>query len=244
METPAGKNLDMIVRELESYGLVAVEKEKFENGDYLYYLHKYESYEHYKEVQIYHNKRKIDRIWADERTLDRVIDIVKMLAPKKEVHGICHGTRNGFEQKYLNDNSPGRTVIGTDISDSALDFSNTVVWDYHDENEAWLGKFNFCYSNSLDQAWHPQLALQNWLNQIREDGVVIIEHTLMHGPLGAGEMDPFGVHPLMFPYVIAEWFGHQVSLSFSKANKSNMPLEAWLFVIRKHVDKVVCLPTF
>ncbi len=27
-----------------------------------FYLHKYDSYEHYKSVQIHHNKRKIDNV--------------------------------------------------------------------------------------------------------------------------------------------------------------------------------------
>ena len=35
-----------------------------------YILYEYDSYEHYKEIQTYHNKRKLDNVWADERTLN------------------------------------------------------------------------------------------------------------------------------------------------------------------------------
>ena len=241
MKTSFGGDLDKVIHDLECHGLLVVKKDSFENGDYLHYLHNYESYEQYKGVQVYHNKRKLDRTWADEKTLDRVVDIVNGFVTRNEVCGICHGTRNGYEQKYIKERCPGWQIIGTDISDSALDFPDTVVWDFHDKNESWVDKFDFCYSNSLDQAWRPQLALQNWLNQIHVGGSVIIEHTLMHGPMGAGEMDPFGVHPLMFPYVISEWFGHQVSISFTRDRKANMPLDAWLFVIKKQVREVICL---
>ena len=37
-----------------------------------FYLHEYKSYEEYARVQIYTNKRKINSIFADEKTLKRV----------------------------------------------------------------------------------------------------------------------------------------------------------------------------
>ena len=68
-----------------------------------YYLHKYNSYEEYKESQIKLNKKKIDLTFADKNTLRKVSDIVtESLNNQKNVptkiFGICHGSRNGFEQ--------------------------------------------------------------------------------------------------------------------------------------------------
>jgi hypothetical protein len=155
---------------------------------------------------------------------------------------LCHGTRNGFEQKYLNTAGRKINAIGTDISETATEFDNTVQWDFHDENPNWVGGFDFIYSNSLDQAWNPKLALKTWLNQVKTGGVVVIEHTESHGPLGASEMDPFGVRPTVMPYVLTEWFGHQISISHTKAKKSNKEIYAWLFVIKKFADTVVYIP--
>lgn len=202
------------------------------------YLHDYGSYEEYRDVQVFYNKKKIGNVWADEGTLDRVAALVQPEAGDRKASGICHGTRNGFEQNYLNSNYPGIEAIGTDISDTATDFENSVQWDFHDENPEWLGAYDFVYSNSLDQSWKPKLALTTWLNQVRTGGVVIIEHTEDHGPMGASEMDPFGVRPIAMPYVLSDWFGHQISISHSKADKRNMDREAWLFVCRKLVDTV------
>ena len=94
------------------------------------------------------------------------------------------------------------------------------------------------YSNSLDQAWEPRLALKTWLSQFKVGGLVIIEHTNAHGPSGAVEMDPFGVRPVAMPCVLSEWFGHQVSISHSKDGKSNYGNDAWLFVLKKIVEQV------
>tara|TARA_Y100000589_G_scaffold260307_1_gene250213 strand:+ start:309 stop:482 length:174 start_codon:yes stop_codon:yes gene_type:complete len=51
-------------------------------------------------------------------------------------------------------------------------------------------------------------------------------------------MDPFGVRPTTMPYVLTMWFGSQISIEHSLEKKSNTGREAWLFVIRKNVDKV------
>lgn len=51
-------------------------------------------------------------------------------------------------------------MIGIEISDTADQFENTVHWDFHDANEDRVSRFDFVYSNSLDQAWKPELALE------------------------------------------------------------------------------------
>ena len=206
-----------------------------------YYLHKYNSYKEYKEAQIKLNEKKIDLVWADENTLKKVSNIVtnsieNQDKSQKEILGICHGTRNGFEQNFLNKVMPNSNIIGTDISETVLKYENSVHWDFHDEKEEWLGKFDFVYSNSLDQSWRPKHALSTWLNQVKKDGVVILEHSIYHSPEHAGEGDPFGVRPTVMPYVLTEWFGHKISISHYLQEKSNVfssNIKVWLFVMKK-----------
>lgn len=154
------------------------------------------------------------------------------------IKGLCHGTRNGFEQKFLNGLNVGIDALGTDISETALDYENSVQWDFHDVNEDWAGKFDFIYTNSLDQSWQPKEALSVWLGQLNKDGVLVIEHTEAHGPKEASEMDPFGVRPSVVPYILTMWFGSQISIAHSVAPKDNNGFDAWLFVISKNVETV------
>lgn len=83
------------------FGLIGYEIQPKTKGDD-FYLHKYSNYEEYRKTQIFWNKKKINYIWADEKTLKRVCDLIlKKFEHKQKITGICHGTRNGFEQKYL-----------------------------------------------------------------------------------------------------------------------------------------------
>ena len=203
------------------------------------YLHQYESYEQYRQVQTYHNKRKIERVWADEGTLTVLCgELMREIPGKTRLRGLCHGTRNGFEQRFIADYA-GFEVIGTDISDTATRFDNTVQWDFHDVNEEWVSSFDFVYSNSLDHAWNPKLALQTWLNQLNPQGVLALECTHGHGPESTSEMDPFGVRPIAVPYVLCDWFGHGISIRCVRCRKSNFDEQVWLYLVRKNREAVV-----
>lgn len=201
-------------------------------------LEEYDSYEDYKRSQVFWNKTKIDKVWADESTLDLIIDEIKRTTNKEEIFGLCHGTRNGFEQKHFNKALSGRT-IGTDISDTAEDFEDTIQWDFHDVNKDWINKFDFVYSNSLDQGWKPKIALKNWLDQLNPNGRLFIEHTEQHGPKYASKKDPFGVKPTVMPYVLSEWFGHSISIKIIKSDKVRQrkdgkmkSIPVWIFVVK------------
>lgn len=214
---------------LERFGYRVVNSKRLVD----FYLHKYDSYEQYRDIQIQHNIRKINRVWADEITLGRVREVLREeMGASAQLRGLCHGARNGFEQKFISSLS-GFFAIGTDISPTAKDYENSVQWDFHEVNPDWVGKFDFVYSNSLDQSWNPKVALGVWLNQLRAGGCVVIEHTEAHGPMGASEMDPFGVRPSVMPYVLADWFGFNISLRIVKSKKGNMDRDVWLFFIKK-----------
>jgi hypothetical protein len=220
---------------LKPFGYLITHKSNFID----YYLHKYSSYEEYRDIQIFYNVRKINAIWADKNTLNRVGKILQGKIKKRTILGLCHGARNGFEQNYLNSLNIGIKAIGTDISKTALDYKNSVQWDFHDVKSEWKDGFDFIYSNSLDQSWQPKKAILVWLEQLNEKGILILEYTEDHGPKAASEMDPFGVKPTVVPYVLTMWFGSQISITHSVAKKDNKTqLDAWLFVVSKNVKKV------
>ena len=91
--------------------------------------------------------------------------------------------------------------IGTDISETATGFPHMQLWDFHDDNPDWEGRFDFVYTNSLDQAMEPALALEAWPRQITLQGRIYIEHTMSHSAGHASAMDPFGGHPMAMPYL-------------------------------------------
>ena len=207
---------------------------KVNNTGELVKIHKYKDYNEYKETQIYYNKKKIDKVWADEKTLEKISNFLKENVSSNLIKGICHGSRNGFEQNFFNEKNDGFEVIGTDISETAKDYKNSIVHDFHDEKKEWLENFDFVYSNSLDQSFDPQKALNTWLKQIKQGGYVIIEHSDQHGVVSSGKMDPFGVEANFFPYLLSEWFGHSISIQIIKGlkiNKNNAPV--FLFILKK-----------
>jgi len=158
-------------------------------------------YERYRRVQIEGNHRKLENVWVAE---ENIAFLAEYLRPKNPRFGICHGTRRGKEQewfrKYLH-----CEVIGTEISDTALQFPHTIQWDFHDVKPEWLGAVDFIYSNSFDHSYDPAKCLTAWMSCIRPGGVCIIEHSNMHDTMGASELDPFGASINLMPYLVATW---------------------------------------
>jgi len=207
---------------------------KVNNTGELIKIYKYKNYDEYKDTQIYYNKKKIEHVWADEKTLEKIRDFLIENTSTGIIKGICHGSRNGFEQNFFNKNQDKFYVIGTDISDTAENYKNSIIHDFHEEKKEWLNSFDFVYSNSLDQSFDPRKAVQTWLNQLKKDGFIIIEHTDQHGVIASGKMDPFGVEANFFPYLLSDWFGHLISLKIIKSlkiNKKNTPVH--LFILKK-----------
>lgn len=196
------------------------------------YQHAYAGgYDEYRAVQIAHNRRKLEAVWADAATLEAIA--ADLAAHGLGRSGICHGARNGFEVDWLRARTGGE-VIGTDISPTAAEFPHMVEWDFHDETPDWAGRFDFVYTNSLDQAMDPERALAVWARQIVPGGRIYVEHTMAHAPDHSGEMDPFGAHPMAMPYLFFTWGRGLYRLADilevpAKENKKHMP--AWVFVL-------------
>lgn len=183
--------------------------EKLVNKEKLYFLYQYRKedgtfdYDEYRRIQIEGNKSKIGNIWVVEENIKFLSNYIKTLMPKPSF-GICHGTRRGKEQewfsKYLN-----CKVLGTEISDTALQFPNTIQWDFHEVKPEWIHSLDFIYSNSFDHSYDPEMCLRKWMTCLNKNGICIIEHSRLHGLDGANELDPFGAELYFMPYLIAKW---------------------------------------
>ena len=220
--------LDRLVR---PFGLRVIKAHHAE----LVYQHDYAGgYEHYRATQIKHNKRKLEKVWADETTLSAVADDLR--AHGLGATGVCHGARNGFEVTWLREQLGGE-IIGTDISETATRFPHMHVWDFHEDNPDWEGRFDFVYTNSLDQAMDPARALNAWATQINDMGRIYVEHTIAHSAKYAGQMDPFGAHPMTMPYLFFVWGRgiYQLADILEVEAKENNGLQAWIFVLM-HAD--------
>ena len=148
-------------------------------------------YETYRRTQNAGNAAKIDWVWAKQPNITRLADFIgKRCGTSPNI--LCHGTRNGAEQRFFKAALPHASVLGTDIADTATQFPDTIQWDFHELKAEWIGRFDAIYSNSWDHAFDPERAFANWLRCLSANGVLLIEHTREHTPKFATELDPFG----------------------------------------------------
>jgi len=146
--------------------------------------------EEYTRAQTEGNKRKIDYIFETEENVKMLSDyLLKNFEGIK--FGLCHGTRQGKEQewfnKYLN-----AEVLGTEISDTAADFPNTIQWDFHNVKEEWIGNVDFIYSNAIDHSYDARYCLKQWFRCLRKGGVCVLNGTTNNTPWSTTKIDLFG----------------------------------------------------
>ena len=190
-------------------------------------------YSRYREAQQEANKNKLHWTWVVEDNIEFLADYIRRHIAHPRF-GICHGTRRGKEQewfgKYLHCD-----VIGTEISESATDFPNTVRWDFHDENPAWLNKADFIYSNSFDHTHSPEACLNTWIKSLRVGGYCILEHSDRSGPEYVNKYDPFGADITLMPWLLATWGRESFFLKeLVKAPYNNQHTNnIWFFIIER-----------
>lgn len=133
-------------------------------------VHEYKDYNHYVDEQTTANKRKLN--WPFKKE-----DHVKWIKEKKlgANNIICHGTRNGGEQKIFRKYYPDAYIIGTEISETASQFEMTVQHDFAMPKPEWIGKFDIVYSNSFDHSLDPSKTIETWKKQISYDGYIFVE---------------------------------------------------------------------
>lgn len=175
----------------------------------LYVLHQYKDaqggfdYARYRQIQTEGNRRKIETVWVQRENVDFLAGYIRSRIPAP-TFGLCHGTRRGLEQQWFRE-ALGCPVLGTEISDTAAQFPDTIQWDFHEVKEEWLGAADFVYSNSFDHAHDPRKALDGWMRCLKPGGLCLLEHSTRHGPEGASELDPFGADLFVLPYLVLRW---------------------------------------
>lgn len=158
-------------------------------------------YNAYKQIQTAGNKRKVEAVWVMEENIAYISQYIKESLGQPQF-GICHGTRSGKEQAWFR-HYLGCDVLGTEISDTAETFENTIQWDFHETKPEWLGKADFIYSNSFDHSYDPEKCLNAWMSCLKPGGICIIEHCSSNDHARA--LDPFGAHISHMPYLILNW---------------------------------------
>jgi hypothetical protein len=147
-------------------------------------------YERYKATQVAANKAKLGAVFAVEENIrflaQRVLDICGACG-----FGLCHGTRRGLEQAWFSD-VLGCPVLGTELSDTAGLFPNTIEWDFHDVKDEWVGQVDFIYSNSWDHSYDPKMCFDQWVSCLKPGGLLLLDHSSRHLPDTVNSVDPFG----------------------------------------------------
>lgn len=199
-----------------------------------YVLYDYPDYETYRKVQILGNKSKIKWQAVPESHVRYLSDWLNVtLGPVS--FGLCHGTRRGAEQAWFQRHLIGNPkVIGTEISDTAAQFPDTVQWDFHDANPEWEGRADFVYSNSWDHAFAPRRAFQAWFETLRVGGVMLLDHSRDQVPEAANELDPFGISFDGLENLISELFeGRGQLLPSLDFTQSNPEYRARVLILQK-----------
>lgn len=208
-------------------------EEKLEKDGYV--LFQYPDYETYREVQTVGNKAKLRAQFVKQ---SHILILSAYLTEKfGEIgFGICHGTRRGAEQGWFRDAlGEGAEVIGTEISDTATQFPNTIQWDFHDINPDWSGKADFVYSNSWDHAFKPEQAFAAWIDALRPGGVMLLDFTKGQSPEAANPLDPFGITLEALVKMIQKNFGDQGQLLAPlDTRKTNKEYRAIVVVFQKN----------
>lgn len=170
-------------------------------------LHKYPDYETYRQVQEEGNKAKLNAQFVQKSHIFYLAAYLNASLGKVDF-GLCHGVRRGKEQAWFRRKLVGAAnVVGTDISETATDFPNTVQWDFHEVNPDWTARADFVYSNSWDHAYDPHKAFAAWFDALRPGGMILLDHTGGHLPKSANALDPFGATEATLTRILKEVVG-------------------------------------
>ncbi len=160
-------------------------------------------YERYRRIQIEGNKRKTDRVWVIEENIAFLASYIARVVESPQF-GLCHGTRRGLEQAWFK-KCLNCEVLGTEISDTASQFPDTIHWDFHEVKPEWIGATDFIYSNAFDHSYDPEKCLNAWMSCLRSGGICILEHSSGHAASAVTPLDPFGADIAVMPYLVLTW---------------------------------------
>jgi SAM-dependent methyltransferase len=172
--------------------------------------YKYKNYNEYVKCQKAANIKKSANVWAIEENIKFLAEYMKPRDPRM---GLCHGTRGGQEQKWFRDHLPICYVVGTEIGNTKA--YDAVQWDFNIENPDWTGIFDFVYSNSFDHAYNPEKTLKVWSDQLKPNGIIILEYDRRQEHTGeisqpVNKTDPVSITLNELIKLIPEWTGMKV----------------------------------
>ena len=137
-------------------------------------LWKFDSYDQYIKAQIAGSKRRPTRRPAvDALEMDLLVGYLKQNKHDPQ-RVVCHGARCGTEVLLLRARLPLAYVIGTDLAPRG-DGSEVIEWDFQKQNIEWVGIFDLVYSNSLDHASDPETCIGTWLDQLKPNGLLVVQ---------------------------------------------------------------------
>lgn len=137
-------------------------------------IYEHSTYQEYVDAQVGKNKEKFDRVSVKAKTIKWIADyIVSRELSANNI--ICHGVRNGKEIRNFKKYFPDAKYVGTDISDTVIDYDFGVQHDFHDSKAVWAGLFDVLYTNSLDHSYDPQKAIEAFKESVTPNGALFIE---------------------------------------------------------------------
>lgn len=153
------------------------------------------SYSEYVEEQQRANIAKIKGQWVPRKAIKYLSRLLRRKLIFTKGFGICHGTRQGNEQRWFHEFlGEGVKVIGTEISNTATMFPNTIKWDFHAVKDEWIGAVDFIYTNALDHSFNPKFAVSQWAKCLTPQGVIILEWTSSSDATHKNKHDIFGAN--------------------------------------------------
>jgi hypothetical protein len=198
-------------------------------------INRYQDQKKYVQIQTKTNEFKRTRVFASEENIDLICSFIRKRFNDKPINLLCHGTRNGFEQKIFRKYLPVNSeVVGSELSSSAFDYADTVVWDFNILNPDWENKFDVLYSNSHDHSFNLRDTLQVWINSLNENGIIILEHSIAHEWFKKSEPSALKFETL--PFLLLDWFKGQVFVSeiFNAPKFHISSIRHKIFVISKN----------
>lgn len=158
-------------------------------------IHKYASEEEYRRIQSEWMKRKETWRYVTTDECRAIAETCRRVIGQQDTYKVlCHGVRNGAELQDFALFFPckNKDIVGTEISDRGSRYPNVVVHDFHDQKYEWIRQFDVVYSNSLDHAHSPDVAVKAWCDQVRIGGVLALHWSEDSLPEKMSECDCFG----------------------------------------------------
>jgi hypothetical protein len=196
---------------------------------------RYKDKKEYFQLQTKTYKIKRIRVFASEENIDFICQYIRKRFNGHPINLLCHGTRNGFEQKIFRKYLPANSeVVGSELSPSAFGIPDTVVWDFNNLNPDWVNKFDVLYSNSHDHCLNLRNTLEVWLNSLNNNGIIVLEHSIAHE--WRKKSEPSALKFETIPFLLLDWFKGQVFVSevFTAPKSHISSVRHQIFVISKN----------